>query len=46
MALPASLIAGLLWDAFAPAAAFYFGAGMALLAMLGMILFIKERKAI
>jgi MFS family permease len=45
MALPASLIAGLLWDAFAPAAAFYFGAGLALLAMVGMMLFIKERKA-
>jgi MFS family permease len=45
MALPASLIAGLLWDAFAPAAAFYFGAGLALLAMVGMLFLIKERKA-
>ncbi len=42
MALPASLIAGVLWDIFMPAAAFYFGAGLALLAMLGMMLFIKE----
>jgi MFS family permease len=43
MALPASLIAGVLWDRFAPAAAFYFGAGLALLAMVGMMLFVKER---
>jgi len=44
MALPASLIAGVLWDRIAPAAAFYFGAGLALLAMLGMIFLIKERR--
>ena len=44
MALPASLIAGVLWDRIAPAAAFYFGAGLALLAMVGMILIIKERR--
>jgi len=31
-AFPASVLAGLLWDLFSPAAAFYFGAGMALLA--------------
>ena len=43
MALPASLIAGVLWDTFAPAAAFYFGAGLALLAMVGMMVLIKER---
>jgi hypothetical protein len=29
MALPASLIAGILWDRIAPAAAFYFGAPLA-----------------
>ena len=45
MALPASLIAGILWDRIAPAAAFYFGAGLALIAMVGLMLIIKERKA-
>jgi len=44
MALPASLIAGVLWGRIAPAAAFYFGAGLALLAMVGMIFIIKERR--
>jgi MFS family permease len=44
MALPASLFAGVLWDRIAPAAAFYFGAGLALLAMVGMIFIIKERR--
>ncbi len=45
MALPASLIAGILWDRVNPSATFYFGASLALLAMLGMMLFIKERRA-
>jgi MFS family permease len=45
MALPASLIAGIMWDRIAPAAAFYFGAALALLAMVGLMLIIKERKA-
>jgi MFS family permease len=44
MALPASLIAGILWDRIAPAAAFYFGATLALIAMVGLMLVIKERK--
>jgi MFS family permease len=44
MALPASLIAGMLWDHIAPAAAFYFGAGLALVAMVGLMFLIKERK--
>jgi len=44
MALPASLIAGILWDRIAPAAAFYFGAALALIAMVGLMLVIKERK--
>jgi MFS family permease len=44
IALPASLIAGILWDRIAPAAAFYFGAGLALLAMVGLMFLIKERK--
>ncbi|MBI4303315.1 MAG: MFS transporter [Chloroflexi bacterium] len=41
--LPASLIAGFLWDTINPAAAFYFGAGLAFLAMLGIMTLIKER---
>ncbi len=40
--LPASLIAGWLWDAFNPAATFYFGAGLAFLAMLGFVTLVKE----
>lgn len=40
--LPASLIAGWLWQAVSPAAPFYFGAGLALLAMLGMMALVKE----
>lgn len=41
-ALPASLIAGWLWDAVSPAAPFYLGAGLALAAMLGIIVLIKK----
>ena len=40
--LPASLIAGWLWDAVSPAAPFYFGAGLAFVAMLGIMTLIKE----
>jgi len=40
--LPASLIAGWLWQAYSPAAPFYFGAGLAFLAMLGIIALIRE----
>jgi len=40
--LPASLIAGWLWDAVNPAAPFYFGAGLAFIAMLGMVALIRE----
>jgi MFS family permease len=40
--LPASLIAGWLWQAYSPAAPFYFGAGLAFLAMLGMMALVKE----
>jgi len=35
--LPASLLAGWLWQTISPAAPFYFGAGLAFLAMLGML---------
>ncbi|MFC1904997.1 MFS transporter [Chloroflexota bacterium] len=40
--LPASLLAGWLWQTISPAAPFYLGAGLALLAMLGMTALIRE----
>jgi MFS family permease len=40
--LPASLIAGWLWQAVNPAAPFYLGAGLAFLAMLGIMALIRE----
>ena len=40
--LPASVIAGWLWDAVSPAAPFFFGAGLAFLAMIGMMVFVRE----
>jgi MFS family permease len=40
--LPASLIAGWLWEAVSPAAPFYLGAGLAFLAMLGMMGLVRE----
>jgi MFS family permease len=44
MLLPASVIAGLLWDKVNPATPFYFGAGLAFLAMLGLLLLLKEKR--
>jgi MFS family permease len=44
--LPASLIAGWLWQAVNPAAPFYFGAGLAFLAMLGITGLIREQRVI
>jgi MFS family permease len=41
--LPASVIAGWLWHLIGPSATFYFGAGMAGVAMLGLLLFTKDR---
>ncbi len=38
----ASVIAGMLWDVVGPAATFYFGAGLAFLAMLGIMALIRE----
>ncbi len=38
----ASLIAGVLWDTVSPAAPFYLGAGLAFVAMLGIMTLIKE----
>ena len=40
--LPASLLAGWLWQAYSPAAPFFFGAGLACLAMLGIMGLIRE----
>ena len=40
--LPASLIAGWLWQVVNPAAPFFFGAIMAFLAMIGLLVLIKE----
>jgi MFS family permease len=40
--LPASLIAGWLWAAYSPAAPFFFGAGLAALAVIGLMAFMKE----
>jgi MFS family permease len=39
--LPASLIAGALWS-LSPSATFYFGGGLAMLAVAGLILFMRE----
>lgn len=40
--LPASVIAGWLWQSVSPAATFYFGAGMACLALIGLLAFVRE----
>jgi len=40
--LPASLIAGWLWQACSPAAPFYFGAVTAVIAVVGLMVFIRE----
>ncbi|MFC1902848.1 MFS transporter [Chloroflexota bacterium] len=40
--LPASLIAGWIWQAISPAAPFYFGAGLAFVAMLGIMILVRE----
>jgi MFS family permease len=42
--LPASLLAGFLWDKINPATPFYLGAGLAFLAMLGLLTLVKEQK--
>jgi MFS family permease len=43
--LPASLIGGWLWQAVSPAATFYLGAGLAFIAMLGILLLMREKRA-
>lgn len=42
--LPASLLAGFLWEKVSPATPFYLGASLAFVAMLGMIFLVKEEK--
>jgi len=42
----ASVTAGWMWDAISPSATFYLGAGLALLATLGMVIFIRERRIV
>ncbi|MHB1654329.1 MAG: MFS transporter [Desulfitobacteriaceae bacterium] len=44
--LPASLIAGLLWNWFGAQAPFYFGSFMGLLAALGLLFILKETKVV
>ncbi|MDP2919167.1 MAG: MFS transporter [Dehalococcoidia bacterium] len=43
MLLPASVLGGYLWDNVNPATTFYFGSGMALLAVLGILFLVRER---
>jgi len=40
--LPASIIAGWLWQVISPATPFYFGAGLACLAMIGLLVLVHE----
>lgn len=42
--LPASLIAGWMWEAVSPAATFYFGAALSFIAAMGIWLVVKENK--
>ncbi|MGD1120130.1 MAG: MFS transporter [Dehalococcoidales bacterium] len=42
--LPASVLAGWLWETVSPATPFYFGAGLAFVAMLGLLFLMKESK--
>jgi MFS family permease len=43
MLLPASVLAGWLWEAVSPATPFYLGAGLAALAGVGMMFVVKEK---
>jgi len=40
--LPASLLAGVLWDKFGAAVPFYFGAAMAGIALVALLIFSKK----
>ncbi len=46
MLLPASVIAGVLWDKINPSTSFYFGAGLAFVAMLGLLFLLKEKRQV
>ena len=41
--LPASVLAGWLWETVSPATPFYLGAGLAFIAMLGLLFLLKEK---
>ena len=43
MLLPASVLAGWLWETVSPAVPFYLGAGLAFIAMAGMMILLKEK---
>lgn len=40
--IPASLIAGWMWQAYSPSTPFFFGAGLACAATIGMMVFVRE----
>jgi len=40
--LPASIIAGVLWQTINPAAPFFFGAAMAFLALIGLLVLVRK----
>ncbi len=42
--LPASLLAGWLWDTVSPVTPFFLGAGLAFLAMLGLLTLVREKR--
>ena len=44
--LPASLIAGWLWQTINPATPFYFGSALAVLTMVGMLVFVIDRERV
>jgi MFS family permease len=44
VALPASVIAGLLWDAISPSAPFIFGAALAVVSAILLLLIVHEKK--
>jgi hypothetical protein len=46
MLLPASVLAGVLWDTVNTSAPFYLGAGLAFLAMLGLLFLLKEKRQV
>jgi MFS family permease len=41
--LPASVLAGWLWDTVSPVTPFYLGAGLAFIAMLGLLVLVREK---